>query len=130
MMTGSGWARSHINDRLGHEARDRALCEVAALLRRGSLRDADLVARLGGDEFAILATEVSPADGDLFVTRVADAVGRANGQPDREFTLSLSVGTAMLDPKQPQSLDELIRNADRRMYRAKNARRTAALPGP
>ncbi|MHB8961089.1 MAG: histidine kinase N-terminal 7TM domain-containing protein [Candidatus Limnocylindrales bacterium] len=119
-----------INDRLGHEAGDRALCEVAGLLRGGSFRDADLVARLGGDEFAILATEVSPADGDLFATRVAKAVGRANGQPDREFTLSLSVGTAMMDPKQPQTLDALIRKADRRMYRAKHARRTAARPGP
>ncbi len=48
-----------INDRLGHEAGDRALCEIARLLRTGSFRQADLVARLGGDEFAILATEIS-----------------------------------------------------------------------
>src|SRR5664279_1575350 len=46
-----------INDRHGHETGDRALCEVARLLRTGSFREADLVARLGGDEFAVLATE-------------------------------------------------------------------------
>ncbi len=117
-----------INDRLGHEAGDRALCEVASLLGAGSFREADLVARLGGDEFAILATEISATDGELFITRVADALERANGQPDREFALSLSVGTALLDPKQPQSLDELIAQADRQMYVAKHARRMATHP--
>ena len=117
-----------INDRLGHEAGDRALCEVAGLLRTGSFREADLVARLGGDEFAILAPEISPMDGELFVRRVADGVERANGQPGREFTLSLSLGLAVLDPTQPQSLDELISQADRLMYGAKHARRGAAGP--
>ena len=117
-----------INDRLGHEAGDRALCEVAGLLRTGSFREADLVARLGGDEFAILAPEISPMGGELFVRRVADGVERANGQPGREFTLSLSLGLAVLDPTQPQSLDELISQADRLMYGAKHARRGAAGP--
>jgi diguanylate cyclase (GGDEF)-like protein len=115
-----------INDRLGHEAGDRALCEIAQLLKAGSFREADLVARLGGDEFAILATEVSRTDGDTFVKRVDEAVRRAGEKPGREFTLSLSAGVAVLDPAQPQTLDELIGQADRRMYQAKHAQRTTA----
>ena len=114
-----------INDRLGHEAGDRALCEIAQLLRMGSFREADLVARVGGDEFAILATEISPTDGDKVLKRVDDAVRRANEIPDREYELSLSAGVAIFDPGHPQTLDELIAEADRGMYRAKNAQRAA-----
>ncbi len=115
-----------INDRLGHKAGDRALREIAQLLKSGVVREADLVARLGGDEFAILATEVSPMDGDAFVNRVAEAVRKAGEQPGREFTLSLSAGVAVLDPAQPQTLDELIGQADRHMYQVKQSRRTNA----
>ena len=108
-----------INDRLGHEAGDRALREVARLLRAGSIREADLVARLGGDEFAILATEISPMDGDTIVKRLEDAARRANDEPGRDFTLSLSAGAAVFDPERPQTLVELMGEADQRMYEAK-----------
>ena len=118
-----------INDRLGHEAGDRALLETAQLLTTGSFRQADLVARLGGDEFAILATEISRMDGDILVKRVEDAVRRANERPDREWALSVSAGVAMFDPEQPQTLDELIGEADRRMYEAKHSQRTTAREG-
>jgi diguanylate cyclase (GGDEF)-like protein len=113
-----------INDRLGHEAGDRALREIADLLRNGTFRAADLVARFGGDEFAVLATEVSPTDGDTLVTRVEDALGRANETPGRPFALSLSVGVALYDPERPRTLDELIDEADRHMYEAKQTQRT------
>jgi diguanylate cyclase (GGDEF)-like protein/PAS domain S-box-containing protein len=115
-----------INDRLGHEAGDRALCEIARLLRTGLFREADLVGRLGGDEFAILATEISRTDGDDVVKRVDDAVRRANQTPGREFALSLSTGVAVFDPERPQTLDELIGEADRRMYQEKHSKRTTA----
>jgi diguanylate cyclase (GGDEF)-like protein len=112
-----------INDRFGHEAGDRALSEIAALLRKGSFREADLVARMGGDEFAILATEISRADGDKVVKRVEEAVRHANEKPDRDFELSLSVGVAIFDPERPQTLEELIAEADRLMYQAKHSGR-------
>jgi diguanylate cyclase (GGDEF)-like protein len=114
-----------INDRLGHEAGDRALRETAQLLRIGTFRDADLVARFGGDEFAILATEISPTDGDRLVKRVEDAVRKANESPGRAFALSLSAGVALFDPDRPRTLDELIGEADRHMYEAKHTQRTA-----
>ena len=115
-----------INDRLGHEAGDRALSEVARLLRAGTFREADLVARLGGDEFAILATEISRTDGTAILKRLDYAVQRANEAPGRDFTLSLSAGAAVFEPEQPQTLDELIDQADQRMYDAKQSRRAAA----
>ena len=115
-----------INDSFGHEAGDQALREFAQVLRKGSFREADLVARLGGDEFAILATEISRIDGDKVLGRVIEAVRRANEMPGREFPLSVSAGVAMFDPERPQSLEELIAEADRRMYEAKNSQRTGA----
>ena len=90
-----------INDRLGHEAGDRALCDVARLLRTGSFRESDLVARMGGDEFAILATEVSTGDGEGMRARMDDAIRLANALPDREFKLSLSAGVAVFEPERP-----------------------------
>ena len=118
-----------INDRLGHEAGDRALCEIARLLTKGTFRESDLVARLGGDEFAILATEISQTDGDKLVKRVDDAVQRANEKPEREGALSVSVGIALFDPERPQTLDELLGEADLRMYQAKHSQRTTGRQG-
>lgn len=117
-----------INDSLGHEAGDRSIREFAQLLRTGSFREADLVARLGGDEFAVLATEISPTNEDTVLKRVDDTVRRANQMPGREFVLSVSAGVAMFDPERPQTLDELIAEADRRMYQAKNSQRAAPRP--
>ena len=51
---------------------------------------------------------------------------RANETPGREFALSLSVGVAMFDPERPQTLDELISEADGRMYQAKHFLRATA----
>ena len=118
-----------INDRLGHAAGDRALCEVARLLGTTLFRRADIVARFGGDEFAVLATEISHMDGDTLVGRVEEAVRRANETPGRECPLSVSVGVASFDPDCPQTLDELIRDADRRMYEAKHAQRATSRRG-
>jgi diguanylate cyclase (GGDEF)-like protein len=114
-----------INDRLGHEAGDRALCEIASVLRTGSVRNADLVARLGGDEFAILSTEISRMDEANVVRRVEEGVARVNARRGRDYTLSLSAGVAVYDPARPQSLDALISEADEKMYRVKYARRAA-----
>ena len=48
--------------------------------------------------------------------------------PGREYALSVSAGPAVFDPKQSQTLAELIAEADRRMYQAKNSQRTIARP--
>lgn len=112
-----------INDRLGHGAGDGALREFATLLRTGCFRSADIVARLGGDEFAVLATESGRTEGDALLTRLAAAVRSANAQSDRLYQLSVSAGAAVFDPAHPQPLDELMREADRRMYLEKHMRR-------
>lgn len=118
------------NDRGGHEAGDRLLCEIAARLQQG-LREGDLVARVGGDEFVVLlpgCREVHAA------RRVADAL-RARLRPsylmsDGLIQLDASVGIARF-PADASEPDALLAHADRAMYAAKRLRagRGRAEPG-
>ncbi|MBU6248055.1 MAG: EAL domain-containing protein [Xanthomonadaceae bacterium] len=108
-----------INDSLGHLAGDAVLKEVAARLQ-GCVREPDLVARLSGDEFAILLDHV---DGLETATRVAqrvlDALGRPLPVAGRELQPSASLGIALGDAAYGDA-DELLRDADVALYRAKD----------
>ena len=100
-----------INDSLGHELGDELLVAVVERLR-GSLRPEDTLARFGGDEFTVLIEDVeSPED----VVRVAERILEGL----RELFVSASVGIALSNARQ-ESPEELLRNADVAMYRAKH----------
>jgi diguanylate cyclase (GGDEF)-like protein len=107
-----------INDSLGHLAGDAVLKEVAQRLH-SCVREPDVVARLSGDEFAILLDRV---DGPDTAIAVANRVLQALGQPlpvaGRELQPSASLGIALGDHCYGQA-DELLRDADIALYRAK-----------
>ena len=112
-----------INDSVGHHAGDAVLQEVARRLT-APLRDPDFVARLGGDEFAVLIEDVPNLD---TVVRIARRLMAALEAPimvaDRKVFASTSIGIALYDPRYP-SAEDMLRNADAAMYRAKsNGRR-------
>lgn len=107
-----------VNDSIGHAAGDELLIEVS---RRISLtmRTNDVVSRLGGDEFAIL---VEYADGvesvrDL-AQRLLSVLGRPMWVAGRELFPSASLGIAVWHPRYRNG-EELLRDADAAMYRAK-----------
>jgi diguanylate cyclase (GGDEF)-like protein len=106
-----------INDELGHKAGDRALVEVADLLR-SHVRDGDVAARTGGDEFALL---LSDADAVLAasVAERLEAAAQQHAALER-WPGSLSLGIGVSD-EDGASMDELLRHADSRLYRAKRA---------
>ena len=111
-----------VNDEQGHEAGDRMLVATAGLLRR-TFRDSDVVARFGGDEFCVVAASASlEPDRTSILGRLAENIARHNAIAPDEPRLSFSVGISWLDPEHPLSLDELVREADERMYEGKRKR--------
>ena len=111
-----------INDRLGHEAGDRAIAEVAGLLEE-TLRSSDLIARLGGDEFCAVLVDVDPAGVEGALARVEEALARRNAKSDQEFDLSLSFGYETAAPDDERSLWDLTAAADAAMLEAKRRRK-------
>jgi diguanylate cyclase (GGDEF)-like protein len=108
----------HINDTLGHGAGDGLLQAVAARLH-GAIRDTDALGRLGGDEFVVIAEGMSLAAGpELIAERLLEALEQpfALEQQDARLTVTASVGIAAGDR---ESAEELLRDADIAMYRAK-----------
>ncbi len=105
-----------INDTQGHAAGDEALRALAAALRR-ELRPADVFGRLGGDEFLVALVGADVAEAEVVLERLRDAVAQ---QPPRADAppLTISVGLAAF-PDQALEADDLLRLADRALYRAK-----------
>jgi diguanylate cyclase (GGDEF)-like protein len=107
-----------INDSLGHLAGDAYLKEIAQRLQ-ACVREPDVVARLAGDEFAILL-EDAPVPGTA--VRVAQRVLEALALPlqiaGKELEPSASIGIAIADASY-QLADEVLRDADVALYRAK-----------
>jgi diguanylate cyclase (GGDEF)-like protein len=107
-----------VNDSLGHGLGDRLLVELAGRIR-ASVRDADTVARLGGDEFAVLLPQVTGAeDAGRVATKVLDALSAPFRLGGAEVSISSSVGVSVF-PGGGRSAEDLVRNADAAMYRAK-----------
>ncbi len=109
-----------VNDRFGHVIGDRLLVEVAERLVE-AVRAGDTVARLGGDEFAILYEN---AEGIAHAERGAGRILEVFRNPfllgHREVPASASIGIALAGPL-GTTPDEVLRNADVAMYRAKSA---------
>ena len=110
-----------INDTLGHDAGDELLRSVTARLE-GVVRDSDALGRIGGDEFVIMAEELSLAAGpELIAERLLEALREpfelaGQHETDARLTVTASIGIAMGDRTAPE---ELLRDADIAMYRAK-----------
>jgi diguanylate cyclase (GGDEF)-like protein len=113
-----------INDTYGHREGDLALVRTADALEE-VFRESDVLARLGGDEFAVLAADLLPDHERMILNRLHESV-RAAGKDERRYTLSVSVGAAWFDPRNPVTLGELMEEADRAMYGEK--RKRFALP--
>ena len=107
-----------INDSLGHAEGDRLLKAIAGRLQF-ILRPGDLVARLGGDEFTILLNEIdSGADALNIAERIHEEMGVPFDLGGSEIVTSASIGIAFSSHDYIEA-DEILRDADTAMYRAK-----------
>ena len=108
-----------INDLLGHSGGDRFLQALAGHLVT-ALPEADMIARLGGDEFAILQSNVRGGeDAAVFAKRIVDVIGAYVDVRDPRPATTASVGVALY-PSDGVDAEELLKNADLAMYKAKN----------
>lgn len=111
-----------INDSLGHLAGDQLLVGIARRLEN-CIRGVDSVARLGGDEFTILLDGVTdPNEAIKVAERVHQELKRPFELDGRAVYSGTSVGIAMYRPEYKRP-EEIIRDADTAMYRAKSAGR-------
>ncbi len=112
----------HINDSLGHTVGDQLLSACARRLET-LIRSADTVARLGGDEFVMLLDDIEDLS---HATHIAERIGRAMTAPfnlaNQEVFISVSIGITLNNSAYTQT-EELLRDADTAMYRAKAAGR-------
>jgi diguanylate cyclase (GGDEF)-like protein/PAS domain S-box-containing protein len=120
-----------INDELGHDMGDAALCDAASVLLAAH-GDADVIARLGGDEFVVFALDVAARDLDRLRRKLRELSDEQVARHARPYRLSMSVGAAFM-PGTAASIAQLLDEADAAMYAQKNARRLAggvSIPPP
>jgi diguanylate cyclase (GGDEF)-like protein len=107
-----------INDRFGHHEGDRALVDAAQILRQ-SFRESDILSRIGGDEFVVLITEKPEINPDVLFRRLKENLKVYNRRVKRPYPVYISMGVATFIPQNPVSLNELLVQADKSMYRNK-----------
>jgi len=107
-----------VNDTLGHDVGDMLLKEAAKRLG-ACVRTGDTVARLGGDEFTIIMPNLDDSkNAPLLAQRVLDSLARAFLLGGHEAFVSASIGITIY-PDDATDAQELLKNADSAMYRAK-----------
>ena len=106
-----------INDTLGHPVGDALLCEVTKRLQL-AVGEVDTIARLGGDEFIIVQVGARPADAGNLASRIIESLSAPFDVSGHQVVIGTSIGIAIA-PVDGDDPDQLLRNADMALYRAK-----------
>lgn len=116
-----------INDTHGHHVGDRALREVARVLRE-TIRPYDVCVRYAGDEFIVVLSACGPEEAEAKRLELQKAVERTafEAEPGRSVAISLSIGAAVF-PEDGETYEALLATADGRMYRDKKSRKPAGV---
>lgn len=111
-----------VNDTLGHEEGDKVLKEAADVLRE-TFRTSDIKGRVGGDEFAVLMLQDGKEEPAHIAARLEREICRTNEENARDYRLAMSMGRSEWLPHAPVPLEELVMEADRKMYKNKADRK-------
>jgi len=107
-----------INDTFGHDEGDKALKELAGLLKR-TLREVDIICRMGGDEFLLIFPDSSLKEVPLIKNRISKNLSQLNETIKKDYHIKFSIGFSEHLPDKPKTVDEMIHIADQRMYEEK-----------
>jgi diguanylate cyclase (GGDEF)-like protein len=112
-----------INDSHGHHLGDRALCEVARVLR-AAIRPYDICVRYAGDEFIVVLAGCNADEAESKRQELQKAIDEVyfEARPGKRLPLGISIGTAVF-PHDGDTYEALMAAADSRMYQDKSGRK-------
>jgi diguanylate cyclase (GGDEF)-like protein/PAS domain S-box-containing protein len=113
-----------VNDTFGHAAGDQVVIDAGNVLK-GTYRRVDIIARIGGDEFSAFPIEAGPDSAEILVNRLQENIAKHNERYTRPFRLSMSVGIGRINPADCPTVQRLLAEADRELYRRKRDRKAA-----
>ena len=113
-----------INDSFGHLNGDDALRNMSWLLTK-AFRQTDILGRMGGDEFVVLAVDMKPEQEHVVRKRLSAIVDDFNATSGKPYVLAYSMGCAAWQPSSYGSLEEIMAEADRRLYAEKRNKKAA-----
>jgi diguanylate cyclase (GGDEF)-like protein len=110
----------NVNDSLGHSVGDLLLINVAQRLKQ-CIQESDTIARFGGDEFIIVLSKIDSVEDVVVITeQISNVLSTPMRLDGKDHFVSTSIGIAIF-PDNGTTSEELLRNADTAMYRAKNS---------
>ena len=109
------------NDKLGHIAGDECLKQIAGLIAGLAKRSGELAARYGGEEFVLLFPNLDEHGAEQQAKRLMNAIEKlALPNPDEHRpVVTISVGVAVTEPTEVSCVEQLLRQADAALYKAK-----------
>lgn len=107
-----------VNDKFGHNEGDRYIQTTAHQILL-YIRSTDIACRVGGDEFIVILDGCTYEDGVQIGKNISHSVQNLQQEMNLAFTPSISFGLSMLNCREPQSAEQLIKEADGRMYEHK-----------
>ncbi|MFW5816724.1 MAG: EAL domain-containing protein, partial [Wenzhouxiangella sp.] len=110
-----------VNEAFGHEMGDRLLCQLADRVQ-ATLRGGDSVSRLGGDELVLVLLDVAErSDAEALLESLIESISAPFVVDENKLRLSASLGVTLYPQPEAVDADQLMRQADQAMYRAKLA---------
>lgn len=110
-----------INDTYGHVTGDEALIRVAQTLQE-NFRKTDFIGRYGGDEFLMIGHIKKQEDAPKIFQRLKNKLDAKNYSGAYPYNLSASIGYVIVDPSAQATTDQIISEADQKMYEVKTRR--------
>ena len=111
-----------INDELGYETGNQRLVDIANILRK-TFREADILARIGGDEFVVSTLVFSRNTEAMIMRRLKEKIDMYNANKTGSSIVSMSFGTSFNNPDLTVAIDEMLSNAESKMYEHKKIKK-------
>ncbi len=115
-----------INDTYGHDVGDRAICNIADVLKMTCVQG-EVYCRFGGDEFIIFAPDVTPKEARRLTEKIQKNISEVNAGRKNPYELSASTGYIIAHPKEGDDIFDFVTQADKVMYEEKRRKHSEYL---